>query len=55
MPKDDFKPRAGTNVYVKKEGKEAGPFYLVQIVGDKATLQGSTSFEAPLVDIIREQ
>lgn len=38
----------GTNVFAKIDGKMAGPFYLVQIQGDKATLQGAKTHVVPL-------
>jgi len=38
----------GTNVFAKVGGKEIGPIYLVQIEGDKATLQGSETHVVPL-------
>ena len=40
--------KAGTNVFAKIDGKTAGPFYLVQIEGDKATLQGAKTHIVPL-------
>ena len=38
----------GTNVFAKIDGKMAGPFYLVQIEGETATLQGAKSHTVPL-------
>jgi hypothetical protein len=54
MPKDETK-HAGTNVIYKgKDGKEAGPHYCVQVVGEKATIQaGKDAIEIPVADIVR--
>lgn len=46
--------KAGTNVFAKVEGKEIGPIYLVQIDGDKATLQGSKTYVVPVTDLVKE-
>lgn len=54
MPKEaqpDMKP--GQNVFAKIDGKEVGPIYLVQIDGDKATLQGEKTHVVPVADLIR--
>ena len=40
--------KAGANVFAKIDGKMAGPFYLVQIEGETATLQGEKSHTVPL-------
>lgn len=44
-----FKP--GQNVRALIDKKEAGPFYLVQISGGKATLQGAKQIEVPVADL----
>jgi type II secretory pathway component HofQ len=49
----DYKPTPGTNVIALIDGKEAGPFYLVQIDGQTATLQGIETHQVPVADIIR--
>jgi hypothetical protein len=38
----------GINVFAKIDGKTVGPLYLVQIEGDKATLQGLKTHVVPL-------
>ena len=40
--------KAGTNVFAKIDGKDVGPIYIVQIEGDKATLQGGKSYVVPV-------
>lgn len=45
---------AGTNVFAKVEGKEIGPIYLVQIDGDKATLQGAKTYVIPVTDLVKQ-
>lgn len=45
------KIKAGMNVFAKVEGKKAGLFYLVQIEGGKATLQGAELFKVPVSDL----
>ena len=52
--KSEFIPKAGTNVFAKVDGKEIGPIYLVQIDGDKATLQGGETYVIPVSDIIKQ-
>ena len=52
-PEPKFKPHAGTNVFAKVNGKESGPFYLVQIEGGKATLQAGKSLTVNLSDITK--
>jgi hypothetical protein len=49
-----YTPKAGTNVFATVDGKEIGPIYLVQIEGDKATLQGGETHVIPVSDIIKE-
>ncbi len=44
--------KAGDVVMVKAKGGNLGPFYVVQIDGDTATLQGLKQFEAPFADLI---
>ena len=50
MIEQNFTP--GSNVFAKIDGKEVGPIYLVQIVGDKATLQGSETHVVPLSSLL---
>ena len=52
--KSDFIPKAGTNVFAMIDGKEIGPIYLVQIEGDKATLQGAQTHVIPVSDIVKQ-
>jgi hypothetical protein len=49
-----YTPKAGTNVFATVDGKEIGPIYLVQIEGDKATLQGAQTHVVPVSAIIKE-
>jgi len=49
---DAQKFKAGTNVFAKVDGKEIGPIYLVQIDGDKATLQGAEAIVVPISDLL---
>ena len=44
--------KAGTNVFAKVNGKEIGPIYLVQIDGDKATLQGAETHVVPVAALL---
>lgn len=52
--KTEYVPKAGTNVFAKVNGKEIGPIYLVQIDGDKATLQGGETYVIPVSDIVKQ-
>jgi hypothetical protein len=52
--KPTFTPRAGTNVYAMVDGKEIGPIYLVQIEGDKATLQAGEAIVVNVSDITKQ-
>lgn len=49
---DTNKIAAGTNVFAKIDGKEIGPIYLVQIDGDKATLQGGETYIVPVSSLL---
>lgn len=49
---DAQKFKAGTNVFAEIDGKESGPFYLVQIEGDKATLQGAKTHVVPVAALL---
>jgi hypothetical protein len=44
--------KAGDIAKIKSKGGDRGPFYVVQIDGDTATLQGLAQFEAPVADLI---
>jgi len=48
MAEDTQKFKAGTKAFAKIDGKESGPFYIVQIVGDQATLQGAKTHVVPV-------
>lgn len=52
--KPAYTPKAGTNVFATVDGKEIGPIYLVQIEGDKATLQGGEEIAINVSDIVRD-
>ena len=43
--------KAGRVVYLKQKSGKSGPFYVVQIEGDTATLQGLAQFEAKVADL----
>ena len=49
---DAQKFKAGTNVFAKVAGKIVGPIYLVQIEGDKATLQGAETHVVPVSSLL---
>lgn len=51
--KNGYTPRPGTNVFATIDGKEVGPFYLVQIDGNNATLQGLETHIVPVASILR--
>lgn len=51
--KSEFTPKAGANVFAKVDGKEIGPIYLVQIEGDKATLQAGEAIVVNVSDITK--
>jgi hypothetical protein len=40
--------KAGANVRAEIDKEVRGPFYLVQIAGDVATLQGAETIEVPV-------
>lgn len=52
--KPAYTPKAGTNVFAMVDGKEIGPIYLVQIEGDKATLQGGEEIVVNVSDITKQ-
>ena len=52
--KTEFTPKAGTNVFAMVDGKEIGPIYLVQIEGDKATLQAGEAIVVNVKDITKQ-
>ena len=47
------KLKAGTNTFATIDKKEAGPFYIVNIVDGVATLQGKESIKVPVSDLIQ--
>lgn len=53
-PKPPSKPaiQAGQVAFLATKTGKDGPFYVVQIDGDMATLQGLEQFEAPVADLI---
>lgn len=52
--KTGYTPKPGTNVFATIDGKEVGPIYLVQIDGDKATLQGAETHIVLVASIPRD-
>jgi hypothetical protein len=53
-PKQPEKPviQAGQVAFLATKTGKSGPFYVVQIAGETATLQGLKQFEAPVADLI---
>jgi hypothetical protein len=49
-----FEPKPGTNVIAKIDGKDCGPYYVLQIVDGVATLQGVESYQVPVSDIVKQ-